>query len=498
MRIARYAVTAALAIGAAVSVLYATAPHGPGLDPDAMSYVGAGASLAQTGRLRIPSADWWERDSTSALAQFPAGLPIAIAVAIRAGETPVAAGRVVQAAAAAALVVIVVLLLDATAGTPAGALAALLLVAMPALAGDYVRVLSEPLFLICLVGTLAAMVRRPERPVLAGIGGALGELVRYAGISVGVAAVLWAFGRSGPWRLRVERALEAALPVVALHTWWAVRLHALGVRAPSAGRLQRGVPAELRAGLRTIAGWLAPALAGGAVRWLVAVLALAAAVWLLRRTWKRMPRDARAGGRRRLFAASGLLALCYAAVLLFSRAYVGGGIPFDARILSPLFVLAVVVLAVALRIRWPAWSAGMRTAVAATVAAWAAAGMIGTSALVADLRSDGWGYSRAQWQPSPEQEWLLTTGRRYVLFSNNPMLVYFLSGRPSRELPDTADARELGDFGSTLEETGGALIGFDEGYRRMEPAEFLAVVLRLRPIARFEHMLVWVPAGEGR
>ena len=47
----------ALAFGGVFHVSRAPAP---GLDPDAMSYVGAGESLARTGRLRIPAADWWE------------------------------------------------------------------------------------------------------------------------------------------------------------------------------------------------------------------------------------------------------------------------------------------------------------------------------------------------------------------------------------------------------------------------------------------------------
>jgi hypothetical protein len=76
------------------------------------------------------------------------------------------------------------------------------------------------------------------------------------------------------------------------------------------------------------------------------------------------------------------------------------------------------------------------------------------------------------------------------------MLVYFLTGRPSRELPDTADAGSLRDFRGTLEEENGAMIGFDEDYRRMDPAAFLAAVLPLHPLARFDHMTVWTPGEE--
>jgi hypothetical protein len=489
-RVAAALVAGALACGAVLCISRAPAP---GLDPDAMSYAGAGESLARTGRLRIPDADWWDADSTSALAQFPAGFPAAIAVGVGLGLPPVQAARWVEAIAASVTVITLILLLQSTAGTPAGFIAALLLAATPAIFDNYIRVLSEPLFLMCLMLALAAMVRRPDRPFVAGLAAAAAESVRYAGIAVGIAAVLWAFRRSGPWRERVERALEAALPVLVLHAWWKVRLHAVGAEAPPVTHLQRGVPATLHEGMVTIIEWLTPSVGGTAARRLLALALLLGAIWLVRRTLRRMPRDSRAIGRRRLFNAAGLLAVCYAGVLLFSRAFVGGGIPFDERLLSPLFLLAIVIAAACLRIRWPAWSPPVRTAVAAGVVAWAVGGTLVNLDQLEGLQEDGWGYSGRKWQPSAEQRWLEAEGRRYQLFSNNPMLVYFLTGRPSRELPDTADAGTLRDFAGTLEEQHGAVVGFDESYRPMDPPEFLAAVLPLAPLARLEHMTVWIP-----
>ena len=483
----------ALSLGGVFHISRAPAP---GLDPDAMSYVGAGESLARTGRLRIPAADWWETDSTAALSQFPAGFPAAIALGVGARLEPVQAARAVEAVAAFGTVVALVLLLQATAGVPAGIIAVLLLAAMPAMFDNYIRVLSEPLFLLCLTLTLVAMVRRPDRPFLAGLGAAAAELVRYAGIAASAAVLLWALGRRGTRRERFERILEAALPIGVAHVWWSVRLSMVGAEAPPVTHWQRGFGGTLREGGRTIVEWLTPGLGGGVLRVAVALAVLLAAIVLLRRTLRRMPRDGRAIIRRRLFNAAGLLALCYAVVLLFSRAFVGGGIPFDERLLSPLFLLATVVLAACLRIRWSAWSGPMRSAVLAACVAWAIGGTVLNVEQLNGLQEDGWGYSGRKWQPSAEQAWLQTEGRRYQLYSNNPMLVYFLTGRPSRELPDTADAATLRDFRGTLEEEGGAMVGFDEDYRRMDPPAFLAAVLPLQPLVRFEHMSVWIPDTE--
>jgi hypothetical protein len=476
-------------------VLFVSRAPAPGLDPDAMSYVGAGESLARTGRLRIPAADWWDSDSTTALAQFPAGFPFTIAATIGLGFTPVQAARVVEALAALGLVIIVMRLLQHTAGPPADVIAVVLLAATPAIFDNYIRVLSEPLFLLAVALALSAMVRRPDRPFLAGLAATAAELVRYAGIAVGAAVVLWAIGRSGRWRERGERALEAALPVLAGHAWWWVRLRAVGAESPPVTHLQRGLGATLREGIVSVAEWLVPGKAG-AVRAVLAVLFLLAALWLVRRALRRMPRDGRAIARRRLFNALGLVAACYAVVLLFSRAFVGGGIPFDERLLSPLFLLATIAGAAALRIRWPAWSIGPRAGAVVLVTAWAAAGARLNVEQYQGLQEDGWGYSGRKWMPSAEAEWLQTDGRHYELFSNNPMLVYFLTGRPSRELPDSADAATLRDFAGTLAERHSAVVGFDESYRPMDPAGFLAAVLQLQPLARFPHMSVWTPRPE--
>lgn len=483
----------ALAFG---GVFHITRPPAPGLDPDAMSYVGAGESLARAGRLRIPAADWWETDSTSALAQFPAGFPAAIALGIGVGFEPVQAARVVEALAAFGTVVALVLLLQATAGVPGGIIAVLLLAATPAMLDNYIRVLSEPLFLLCLTLTLVAMVRRPDRPFLAGLGAAATELVRYAGIAASAAVLLWAMGRRGTRRERFERVLEAALPIGVAHVWWRVRLSIVGAEPPPITRWQRGFAGTLREGGRTLVEWLTPAMGGGVLRVVVALAVLLAAAALLRRTLRRMPRDGRAIIRRRLFNALGLLALCYVVVLLLSRAFVGGGIPFDERLLSPLFLLATVALAACLRIRWPAWSGPMRAGVFVACLAWTVGGTLRNIDQVNGLQEDGWGYSGRKWQPSAEQDWLRAEGRRYRLFSNNPMLVYFLTGRSSRELPDTADAATLRDFRGTLEEEGGVMVGFDEDYRRMDPPAFLAAVLPLDSLTRFEHMTVWIPGKE--
>ncbi|HEX5972669.1 MAG TPA: hypothetical protein VFY85_12135, partial [Gemmatimonadaceae bacterium] len=71
--IARLAPAVLLGVLAFALVLAVTDPPGPGLDPDALSYMGAAESLVARGTYRIPTAPWTSADSTSPLAHFPPG-----------------------------------------------------------------------------------------------------------------------------------------------------------------------------------------------------------------------------------------------------------------------------------------------------------------------------------------------------------------------------------------------------------------------------------------
>ena len=65
--------------------LIITDPVGPGLDPDALSYMGAAESVAAHGIYQIPAAKWSSADSTAPLAHFPPGYSTVLALPVRLG-----------------------------------------------------------------------------------------------------------------------------------------------------------------------------------------------------------------------------------------------------------------------------------------------------------------------------------------------------------------------------------------------------------------------------
>jgi hypothetical protein len=471
-----------------------------------MSYLGAAESLVRDGTLRIPVGDWFDADSTAPLHHFPPGYSIAIAVPVAAGLPPAQGARLVMAAGAGVAAGTVAWLADLVAGWIAAVLLPVLLALVPAILGVYVEVLSEPLFLALLAVMLALMVHPPlakpshgalaERGEAPRYGGwralgygttaALASMVRYAGLSLGAAAMVWAYREGGSRAERVRRALVAAAPTALLFGAWVVRTMAQQQPIRQVGLFPRWGD-NLRQLGATLADQLAPSAEAAWLRGVLAVVAGALLLVLLRDGARR----ARVAAFRRLYPALGVVAACYAAELLVARLVADPGIPFDGRLLSPLIFLAVLGAVVALVLGWPHWSPLARASAAVALVAWG----YGASSVFADeytdLRAYGTGYARDEWRDSPVTQWLRTEGRRFALFTNHPMIAYLETGRASRELPDSLSDEILQDFRDVLRERHGVVVGFRDSYRPMVPPDTLAVRLGLVPLVRAPEGTVW-------
>jgi hypothetical protein len=512
---------AALLSAAAFSlVLAATDPPGPGLDPDAMQYMGAAESLAAHGRYQIPSAPWWNSDSTSALAHFPPGFPTALAIPVRLGMAPPQAARLVNALAAAVTAAVVVLLVsEAAASVLAGALAVLALFTMAAMHLVHLSVLSEPLFLACTALTLAAMTRRSLHPLLAGIPAAVGILTRYAGLSLVGATVLWVFadGRGTP-RARLRHAALALLPALLLQGAWVIRTKRIG--GPAQIRqfaLYGDILPMLRQGGATLRDWLVPDagiatdplphrgwLAGAAG--LILVTLMAASV---RRAWAMHlaagaspPAAERASASRdapwRLFAAIGLLGVCYLGMLIVSRLVADPAIPLDERLLSPFLLLATIAVAVSVSLWWRAAGRGpvhvlSRVLLAGALVAWCVGSMARTRDEVEEAFTWGSDFASDSWRRSALLEWARTNGRTQPLYSNWPSAVYFHLHRPARGLPDANEDELFAAFADSLRARGGVVLAFTVSDASVAAGDQLRRVPGLRVIANLADGMALAP-----
>jgi hypothetical protein len=499
VRVRRSALAALFGAVACYGVLAMTEPPGPGLDPDSMSYLGAAESLVRQGTLRIPAAHWADADSTSPLGHFPPGFSLAIAAPLALGAPPEQAARAVLALAGFATLALAVWLVATVSGLAAGAVAGVLLLVTSALALDHVRVLSEPLCLSFLAATLTLMVCS-KRPLVYGTAAAAAGIVRYAAVSATGAAVLWALGCDGSLRERVRRAVLAAAPGIVLQALWVLRTEAESGSVRSFG-LRSDLGPTLRELGVTLGAWLAPSVPGWFARSLIGLaVGVGVAVLLLtaRRADARFTARTRPSPLARLFSAAGLLAACYAAMVLFSRLFVDEGIPFDDRLLSPLFLLAEIAVAAALGVRWRVWSRRARAGGALVGALWLGASAWATAHAIRDANEGGWGYSSDEWRGSGLGRWLRTEGRNTQIYSNNPAAAYFLTHRPSRDLPSTLDPESVHAFGSVLHERGGVVVRFPYDFEPVAAPDSIAARLGLVRLAGFPDGVVWGPAIAAR
>ena len=490
--LARWVSAVAAGVTAAVLAIAFTTPPGPGLDPDSASYLGAAQSLAGGRGYRIPIADWSTSDSTAPLSHFPPAYPTALALPIALGARPTNAARAIDAAAGFVDIALVLWLVASISGLGAGVAAVLALFAMPAFVETHLSVLSEPLFLACLVGTLVAMVSasrqteegaRLQRGVLAGIVAAAAMLTRYAGTAVVGAVVLWMLYLPGPPAARLRRAVIASVPAIFLGSFWVLHLHLTsGVRGVRTISTYGGLLDTLAMGVSTIVAWVVPLMSDQTLPgrgW----FALAGIVMLV----IVVVRSYRTGGQsmaRTAIAAALTMALCYVVVLVASRVLADPNIPFDNRILSPVFLLLTVIAAIAIRECWRQWRLPARIVSVALVLAWFGASITVVQDEVSWALENGEDFAQEQWSKSPLLAWARLQGSQRPLYTNWPAAVFFYLHRPSHEVPhDTAP--DLRAFTDTVRTRNGVVIIFDTPSPGEIGADALAQAAGFRRVARF-------------
>src|SRR5690242_2732648 len=246
-----------MAFVAGLLAFWITAASGPGLEPDSMSYAGSAEWLARHGTLAVPTAYWWESDSTSALGSFPPGYPLAIAAPVALGVAPVQAARLVIVGAAMVTAWALASAAFAAGGWLAACLAATLALLAPGVVTQHWIVLSEPLSYALLAVTLGLMAAKPERSWAYGLTAALANIVRYAEVAAVATVVVWALAQPAGWKVRLKRALLAGMPAVALQGAWLIREQMVEARTPFAtvGTFG-GVAGAVGQGIERIGAWL--------------------------------------------------------------------------------------------------------------------------------------------------------------------------------------------------------------------------------------------------
>lgn len=462
---------------------------GPYTSPDSVFYVGTARNLLDGHGLVSPPG-------TQELSNFPPLLPLLLAgigritgidpLDVVAWLNPLLFG--------ATLALSATVVRRSTGSAAAGGIAALLVLTGRDLLAAHGSALSEPLFILLALAGMVALARfiddRNHRWFwVASALVAAAFLTRYVGVAVVVAgvALLLRGGR------RTEAAVFAVVTVVPVAAWlaWAgpggghLAVHTFGLE-------------YLARGARSLSDWVVPAFVPAPLRVAAAVLVAVGATAALRGA--RRPR-----GDALTFVLASFAGL-YLALLLVDRLFIDASGRLDRRFLSPLHVVAVVLLAPLVHRAWVAGLRRQRAIVAAAgvlvslqvvqAVAWVGGGM-------ADDGIARRGYTAAAWSRSPVMARIDGLGPEVPVFSNGADAVFLLTGRQTSDVPAKLDyrtrrpnpdyAEELADVRSALTR-GAVLVYFDAITARrsfMPAAAELQSRLGLRVVERDEVATVY-------
>lgn len=492
-------------------MLELTEPPGPGLDPDALAYLGSAVSLAAGHGYQVPSSGWAASDTTAPLAHFPPGVPTLIAIGIKAGATPINSARFIEASSAAVAVIAIILATTAAGFAAAGFVAVVLFAVTTTAVICHASVLSEPLFLALLtlfVWQLArerSSQRSLQRTIALGVIAAAAALVRYAGISLVGAAILDALlagwlsvslngddsATARTRRAMIGAAKTAALPLALLGAWTLSRPKVPGVKIRTIGLYLKGLGDTLIEGGGTVMRWLAPGVQPAPLAAVLALLVWLAVITLVVRfvqTIAKAPTDN--APKIRLLRALALTLVCYAGLIAASRLFADGAIPLDERILAPAMVILTITFALALQSYWAQASQRMRVFSVGITFAWIFGAVDVTSGWVRDYRADGNDLASREWRLSPVVDWARAhPGVR--LYSNWPAAIWFHTGRAASELPLVLDSATVRKFRAKIEKDHGALLVFTSPSPEYASPDSLAARAGLIAVQRSPLGVVW-------
>jgi hypothetical protein len=471
-----------------------------------MAYMGAASSLAHERRLRVPTAEWNRTDSTSSLSLWPPGFPAAIAVPVFLGASPVQSARWINVFAAAVTAATLVLLVADPLGDAAAVIGVLIVFATQAVFDAHISVLSEPLFIALMLVVLAAMIHARDRLLLLGALATLVVMVRYAGACAPLAAVVWTLLDSRyDLGARVRRSIFVALiPFVALAVWFTRTAMSPDRHATPKLDFYGGWGTTLAQGRDALAEWLVPLLPDGTVQRFVALLlGLVIIVFIVaaaRDTAGNRRRRMRFGGVATLLGATSLLGACYLVVVVASRAFVGGTIPLDWRILAPFILLFEIAAIVSIGYWWRAYHGPIRTVIALIGVAWLGAAATVTVNDAVYAVTEGSDFAGSDWRESPLTAWVRANGAGHPLYSNWPAALYFHADRVARELPKKTRPQDVAVFGALLRKNRGYVVAFNEPSPDFVPPDSIARATGMHPIVRAADGVVWaadavMPAG---
>jgi len=490
-----------LAGGAAAAILLAATRWGIGVSYDSVFYLSAADNLLHgLGLSRLGGGG-----EVIPLTHFPPLYPLTLAIG--SWLTSLSTSVVARWLAAILLAVLVVLcgliVKNFTNSTLAAGATAILVASSPVFFDVDVWVMSEALYLVCLVAGLWLLASYASsgswRQLL---GAALLTGAAYATRYVGAAMlatgliVIW-FASRQPWIARARRLLVyAVVSGVPVAAWMIRNLLLTGLTTNRTLLFHPIGRAKLSEAAHALAGFVLPQEMAFGLRLGLTVLAIVGLGLYWLRIWLRsncpLPHGWDTNSKLAIILA--LHAVLYGCLLLVSLSFLDASTRLDDRILSPLWLLAILLAGAGLG-RWlsgprrPSWVNWTMAVVCLGLAASGGA-RLWNQAGAAYIR--GLGFNSRSWVTSPAVAWVEALPSSASLTSNEAFPLYYLTGRPVYWAPEAIDPvkggpradypEELAAMRTRLESTDAFLVIFHPDSLRVEMPPLTELTQGLTPV----------------
>jgi len=436
-----------LALLAVVMVLVMT-PWGVEVGHDSVIYISTARGLLSGQGLIWVSSD----GVVKAPGHFPPLYPSLLALFGWIGVDIVSGARILAAVFFGLNVLLAGMLITrATASGGWALLAALLTLSSPIILRQHLRAMSEPAFITFMLlwlMSLNAYLKTPTRvrflAVCTAASAAL--LTRYIGISlVAASALAMLILSKGGWRARLLRALSAAalgyLPVL---PWYFRNWRLTGNLTNRVILFHPPTVSKLKLGIVASSSWLLPEQSNLWVRLGLLTAVGMIALGLHMRIRRRIRHVHVTDQQNAAIALQTLVlvsSLCYLGALIVSLTFFDAATRIDNRLLSPVYLLAILYLTVTLwlsqvHFRWgriPIMMIGIGVSGFITINA------MRSAAIGKQMMTDGAGFTARRWQQSKAVQLVSELPEALHVYTNEMLGLSFLAERPVYAVPEKID-----------------------------------------------------------
>ncbi len=445
------AVLPLLAASAFFLLLYST-PKGLGLNDDSIAYIaGARSLLSGQGYREI----WLV--SAGYVTHFPPGFPGTLAfLSLLTGMDPLRSARLLNGLLFGLNTLLTGWLAGRmTSSRVMGVFAASLFLLTPALLRIHSNAMSEPLYIFLTLLTFLVLdiyFKKASGPrswlwlLAAGSLTGMAFLTRYAGLALLATGLVAVFLLRGIWR---DRLTGIALLIIGFLPWmlgWSLRNRLVGGSLTNRALGWHPITLEnARLGVRTFSSFLIPVdgwqlsllTLKGLFEFLIIVIAAALLVWTLWAAFRQLFKRGAGETVETISLLNALYVFAYFLSLVATMVFFDPATKFQLRILSPVFVSLILLLAYGLARIAERTDRPRPVLLAAALILVISA--FGQGQNLADLHRGGQVYANERWFDAPVMAVLRQLPPEVVIHSNQPGVVYLYAGRPGALLPDTPE-----------------------------------------------------------